>query len=208
MTNEQIIQEAKTFATQAHAGQFRKCGVTPYITHPIGVANIVAKAGGTTDQIVIALLHDVIEDCEGYDYEVIADAFGEKIAEGVQDLSNTSKQDRPELNRAQRKTLDNARLANIPQDIKEVKLADIYYNVHDLKGMDEGFIPRFLQEKFNQVQSLMAEFVMGDEMVYPNSTIIAMYEQILRKCRSELEARGWVHVHTKDHGPKWERSKR
>ena len=205
MKNE-IIQKALEFATQAHEGQFRKCGKVPYITHPIGVANLVEKVGGSTEQIVIALLHDVIEDCDGYDYKRIKDEFGTDTAEGVLDLTNTSKTDRPELNRGQRKMLDNARLAKIPYSSKVVKLADIYYNVHDLKGMNEGFISRFLQEKFNQTQAMMAKHVNeNDSIDVTNPAVAEMYDGILAKIRKELAARGWVHIHEKGRGPKWEK---
>ena len=43
---------------EAHKGQFRKDGETPYSTHPIAVAEMMT----TDEEKVIAVLHDVIED--------------------------------------------------------------------------------------------------------------------------------------------------
>ena len=52
------VKLAEEIATQAHAGQFRRDGVTPYIVHPEAVASRV----DSPDLKVVAWLHDVIED--------------------------------------------------------------------------------------------------------------------------------------------------
>lgn len=51
---------ALKIATQAHKGQFRKDGVTPYISHPIRVAQQFKDDYRKT----IAVLHDVLEDTD------------------------------------------------------------------------------------------------------------------------------------------------
>jgi (p)ppGpp synthase/HD superfamily hydrolase len=53
-----IVKLALKIATKAHKGQFRHDGKTPYITHPIAVAE---KFKGAIPKI-LALLHDVLED--------------------------------------------------------------------------------------------------------------------------------------------------
>ena len=56
------IQDAEALATQLHEGQFRRDGVTPYITHPRAVAESLA---GESDEVIMAAwLHDVLEDTE------------------------------------------------------------------------------------------------------------------------------------------------
>ena len=55
------VEIAKSVAIGAHSGQFRKDGVTPYITHPETVAATVAHLG--TEYEATAWLHDVLEDC-------------------------------------------------------------------------------------------------------------------------------------------------
>ena len=57
----QRLFRAFTYADNAHAGQLRKDG-SPYITHPLAVAEIVAELELDTDSIIAALLHDCIED--------------------------------------------------------------------------------------------------------------------------------------------------
>lgn len=58
MILQEEIQLAREFCIKAHAGQFRRDGVTPYHTHPMAVADAVP------DELKpAALLHDVVEDC-------------------------------------------------------------------------------------------------------------------------------------------------
>lgn len=55
-----LKQLAQQLATDAHAGQFRRDGVTPYIKHPEAV--VARLQGERSDVIAAAWLHDVIED--------------------------------------------------------------------------------------------------------------------------------------------------
>ena len=50
----QRLFSAFTYADNAHAGQLRKDG-SPYITHPLAVAEIVAELELDTDSIIAAL---------------------------------------------------------------------------------------------------------------------------------------------------------
>ena len=55
------LYSAFQYADSAHSGQLRKDG-SPYITHPLAVAEIVSELELDTDSIIAALLHDCIED--------------------------------------------------------------------------------------------------------------------------------------------------
>lgn len=55
---------ARFIAYRAHAGQFRRDGVTPYITHPEAVANCFPRHA--VSERAVAWLHDVLEDCIWY----------------------------------------------------------------------------------------------------------------------------------------------
>ena len=57
--NEELLQKAIDIATAAHSGQLDKAGA-PYIDHPLRVM----AAGSTTDEKIVGVLHDVIEDSE------------------------------------------------------------------------------------------------------------------------------------------------
>lgn len=56
------VHRTAAIAAQAHDGQYRKDGTTPYITHPARVAGMVAAFGGGYREIAAAWLHDLVED--------------------------------------------------------------------------------------------------------------------------------------------------
>jgi (p)ppGpp synthase/HD superfamily hydrolase len=58
------VEIATEAASQAHRGQFRKNGKTPFIVHPKRVAELVKFYGGDHIGVIAAWLHDVIEDCD------------------------------------------------------------------------------------------------------------------------------------------------
>lgn len=75
-----LIVKATNFAAKAHRQQFRKDGFTPYINHPIGVANILTDLGNVSDPSIIAaaLLHDTVEDTD-VTFDDIQREFGDHI---------------------------------------------------------------------------------------------------------------------------------
>ncbi len=80
------------FAKTKHKGQFRADGVTPYINHPIQVAEIVkrVKKSADIDSIVAAaLLHDTLEDTYT-SYRELTDEFGEMVASMVMEVTTAS----------------------------------------------------------------------------------------------------------------------
>ena len=92
------IRAAYEFAAQAHGNQLRKDG-SPYITHPLATAQIIAEELHLdSESIVACLLHDCIEDT-GVTHEEISRLFSPTIAdlvEGVTKLTRmnyTSKED-------------------------------------------------------------------------------------------------------------------
>jgi guanosine-3',5'-bis(diphosphate) 3'-pyrophosphohydrolase len=84
-----LIEKAYRFADQKHAGQVRKSG-DPYITHCLGVAEILAELQVGPKTICAGLLHDTIEDT-GTTKEEIQDAFGEEVATLVEALTKVTR---------------------------------------------------------------------------------------------------------------------
>lgn len=82
---EARFEAALCLAAQAHRGQVRKgtanaSGLAlPYITHPVAVATLVQRHGGDAEQIIAALLHDVLEDGGAHWAEPIAAGFGPEV---------------------------------------------------------------------------------------------------------------------------------
>ena len=84
------IREAYAFASAAHEGQVRKDG-TPYITHPLAVAEIIAEMGLDIDSVIAAILHDVLEDTE-VPYDDIKKKFGSAVADLVDGVTKLKSQ--------------------------------------------------------------------------------------------------------------------
>lgn len=90
---DELLEDAMAFAYYAHLGQYRRCNpekTNLYVSHPLTVMDLVKKFGGTKEDMVVACLHDVLEDCKdkGYDYSLIKSKFGQKIADRVLNLTN------------------------------------------------------------------------------------------------------------------------
>ena len=81
--------QALKLATQVHAGQTRRDG-SPFVTHPVAVAELVASWGMDASCVVAALLHDAIEDTPLTFGEVEA-KFGEEVRTLVQGVTRVSK---------------------------------------------------------------------------------------------------------------------
>ena len=79
-TNADLKNKALQLAERIHAGQFRDEG-TPYIEHILRVASTVQTHGNDTD-VIVALLHDVVEDSD-LTVTDIESEFGEEIAAAV-----------------------------------------------------------------------------------------------------------------------------
>lgn len=77
---QEIFSKALVFATEKHTGQTRKDG-TPYIYHPIKVAELLKDEGYNLLYQMAGLLHDVLEDTNATEEEVRE--FGEDVLEAV-----------------------------------------------------------------------------------------------------------------------------
>lgn len=139
-----MIKKAKIFATAAHAavGQIRKYTGEPYIVHPIEVAKIVTQYPHTEAMICAAYLHDVLEDTK-VTLLLLRKEFGDEVANLVLWLT---KIDGPE-NRAHRKAVDRAYLAQAPWEAQTVKVADLIANTDSIIEHDPDFAIVFLKEK-------------------------------------------------------------
>ncbi len=130
-----LINRAIKFATDAHADQVRKGNeFIPYIFHPIDVANeVIYYSGLSEDEIrvasVIAILHDVVEDCPVSEKDILK-AFGPEIAIGVQFL--TKNDDVPQSEQLAENLV---RLEKAPRMIRAVKLADRVSNLKAFPAM-------------------------------------------------------------------------
>ncbi len=122
-----LIEKALHFATVAHQGQTRRGNSQiPYITHCIGVKNLLMEVGVVDPETLsAALLHDTLEDCnvKGTD---LYDQFGETVTDLVMDLTDDQEMSRDERHRQQAQ-----RMEYISEKAAMIKMADRIYNLKD-----------------------------------------------------------------------------
>jgi len=120
---------ALAFAAHKHRDQRRKDAVaSPYINHPIALANVLANEAGIDDEAVLiaAVLHDTVEDTETSEEELIRE-FGREIASVVLEVTDDQL-----LSKADRKRLQVESAGTISRQAKLVKLADKICNLRDI----------------------------------------------------------------------------
>ncbi len=127
--NTSIILKALAFAAEKHRFQFRKGEEqTPFINHPIKVANILTEFGSIEDEATIcgAILHDTIEDTSASCAE-LESIFGEEICTLVSEVSDDTNLNPQESKEQQ---IDYANL--LSKKAKLIRLADKIANVYDI----------------------------------------------------------------------------
>lgn len=81
--------DALAYATRVHAGQTRKGGDVPYVSHLLAVSALVLEHDGDEDQAIAALLHDALEDQgDRTSSEEIARRYGARVARIVRSCSD------------------------------------------------------------------------------------------------------------------------
>ncbi len=129
MNATQLLLRAATFAAHKHKKQLRKnADATPYINHPLAVAELLAREGGVEDTAVLAaaILHDTVEDTATTPEE-LASIFGAEIAGIVAEVT-----DDKALKKEERKRLQIEHAPHLSQKAKLVKIADKICNVRDV----------------------------------------------------------------------------
>ena len=147
----QRLFSAFTYADNAHSGQLRKDG-SPYITHPLAVAEIVAELELDTDSIIAALLHDCIEDT-GVTHEEIAKLFGTTVADLVEGVTKLT---RVQYTSKEEEQMENLRkmLMAMAKDIRVI-LIKICDRLHNMRTM-EYQSPKKQKEKALETMEIYA----------------------------------------------------
>jgi guanosine-3',5'-bis(diphosphate) 3'-pyrophosphohydrolase len=120
---------ALSFAAQKHSRQRRKdSDATPYINHPIAVAEVLARVGRVTHlpTLQAAILHDTIEDTQTTPQE-LDDHFGEAVRLLVQELTDDTS-----LPKQERKRLQVEHAPHLSRAAQQIKIADKICNVGDI----------------------------------------------------------------------------
>ena len=127
-----LIDKAVAYASDKHKDQKRKDG-SPYVIHPLAVAEIVAEMGLDMDAILGALLHDCIEDTDA-SYDDIAKRFGSTTAELVEGVTKLTRANFSSTEQAQMENLRKMFMA-MSRDIRVVliKIADRLHNMRTMQ---------------------------------------------------------------------------
>lgn len=120
---------AAAFAAHRHREQRRgDAEASPYINHPLAVANVLASEAGIDDIDVLcaAVLHDTVEDT-ATTLQELEEHFGPRVAGLVAELT-----DDKSLPKAERKRLQVEHAGRASHGARLIKLADKICNLRDL----------------------------------------------------------------------------
>jgi len=165
------------FAMDEHEGQTRKGTDSPYIHHPLSVGTIIDESGGTTEEVMAGILHDVIEDC-GVSLKTIKKKFGKKTARYVNGVTEQDKS----LPWKERKLAYIDVIKHAEHSILVVSAADKLHNLRsidkDVKEIGEELWSRFSVGKeesiwfYSELNKLYKESSVPEEWVNEMSAII------------------------------------
>ena len=130
------MSKAYDFALKAHEKQKRDEG-SPYIIHPIAVANILTELKLDSATIATGLLHDTIEDTHAT-YNTIEAEFGKEVADLVDGVTKISEFENQAISNSKAENFRKLILAT-SKDIRVllVKLADRLHNMRTIKVVDK-----------------------------------------------------------------------
>jgi len=147
------ILAAIAFAADKHRNQRRKdAAASPYINHPIALANVLANEAGIDDErvLIAAILHDTVEDTETTAQELVRH-FGQEIADIVLEVT-----DDKSLLKAERKQQQIDHAPSISRRAKLVKLADKICNLRDIASSPPaGWSLRRKQDYFDWAKAVI-----------------------------------------------------
>lgn len=172
-----LIMHALAFASHKHRDQRRKdAEASPYINHPIALANILTNEGGVRDPIVIcaALLHDTIEDTETTADELRA-TFGEEITAIVLEVT-----DDKSLSKAERKRLQVVHAITASEKAKLVKLADKISNLRDITlSAPVGWEIERIREYFDWAKAVIDQI--RPQILHAHAGLVAAFDAAYAK---------------------------
>ena len=132
--NRDKIRAAFELCQRAHEGQLRHSG-EPYYTHPVAVAEIIARMRLDDTSLITALLHDTIEDT-GISYDDICAQFGDEVGNLVDGVTKLTQL---ELSSTRSKEAENLRklFMAMSRDLRVilVKLSDRLHNMRTISYM-------------------------------------------------------------------------
>jgi len=139
----ELLERAIKLAEKYHEGQFDK-GEHPYIEHPLRVMNGVES----TEEKILAVLHDVLEDCNVSKEQLINDGIPEYLVEKLEILCKGKNE----------KYFDYIDRIKVTQLTINVKLSDLRdnMNLERLKEVTEKDLKRL--EKYKKAKEMLERY--------------------------------------------------
>ena len=178
-----LLYKAIHEAARLHEGQRRKIVDVPFVVHPFAVGMLLARYTDDEEVIAAGLLHDTLEDVEGYEYAELKDSFGERVADIVLGVTEEAHGSWREVRR-----LYIAALRSGGEEAVMVAAAD---KVHNLLSTIEG-VERFgegVWEKFHG-EPADYEWFYGEVLAVAkerlDSPIVQELEEVLARARETI----------------------
>jgi guanosine-3',5'-bis(diphosphate) 3'-pyrophosphohydrolase len=178
--NMALLLKALRFSADRHRDQRRKdTGKSPYINHPIEVAETLWRIGGVRDMVTLvgAILHDTLEDTDTTPAE-IASHFGDEVLSLVVEVTDDKR-----LPKVERKRLQVETAPHKSERAKQVKLADKICNIYDLTHSPPEDWSLERKAEYLDWTEKVVEGLRG-----ANPKLEAYYDASLREGRQILEA--------------------
>lgn len=176
-----LLLKAMRYSAHQHREQRRK-GVdeTPYVNHPVEVAEMLWRVGGVREVpvLVAALLHDTVEDTESTPDDIERE-FGPVVRALVDEVT-----DDKSLPKARRKELQVEHAPHKSAGAKLVKLGDKTANVRDV-GLTPP--PDWSLERRREYLDWAERVVAG--LRGANPALEAHFDDVVAEARRRLEAR-------------------
>lgn len=173
------LLQAVEFAADKHRDQRRNDrGASPYINHPVQVAEMLARVGGVDDPatLIAALLHDTVEDTDTT-LDVLEDAFGPEVRDLVGHVT-----DDKTLPKAERKQMQIEHARALPTRAKLIKIADKTCNVRDI-----GQSPPEHWNRKRRIEYLDWAQIVVDECRGVNAELERYFDECLESSRKTLD---------------------
>jgi hypothetical protein len=182
MKGAKMISKAIETALEAHEGESRKGTEIPYVTHPLAVGIILAKAGCTDDVIAAGILHDTVENT-GITLDDVRVKCGAKVAGIVQGCSEPDRG--ASWEERKQHTIDF--LKSTSKEIKFVALADKLHNISSMAA-DYQKVGERLWDRFNALEEEQKWYYEGLVVALRDDTADDAYQELHRKFARTVEA--------------------
>jgi guanosine-3',5'-bis(diphosphate) 3'-pyrophosphohydrolase len=183
-----MVEEAIRFAAEAHAGQLRKDGRTPFIVHPIAVLRWLASDLGVTDSDILcaAVLHDTVEDTNMAVATLLA-MFGPRVAGIVEELTLPREFHGPSVPDSRKTGALVRAMGSISWPAVLVKLSDRRDNLRDSANAPWSDVKR--RDFRSQTRRMLTAIERRMAGEHPSRSTTELLVRSLRSVRAELSHR-------------------